>query len=1186
MREQINRFARGDFEFYPLEALASADEVNDTVWKNKGYQGELIIKEARLREIKGVAYSSNNKVRLLNTQFVGAENRIAYIVDADGVEPGDKLDGAFSIVTNGGELKVPYEFSIESGGYGELSDGIKNIYQFAELAQKDFEQATKIFADDSFERVFLKNEPKQAADRRQLLEGKDLGRALEEFLVGIGKKKKTDISIEKDTKWYGDIKEDIFDSVLISKDGWGKVNVIVKCDNDFVEPSKVRLTEEDFAGGQLQFRYSIRRNKLHGGWNMARLNFATPYGDKTLVIKAAVSGSEESRMRSIEAKKLILKLSRMYIDLRLHRMNLADWIKDSRACMESLLHMDDENPYYCLVMSHLMFVEKNMNQANFYLEAAKDAAVMARQTDPVLYCYYLYLTIMQVKDKTYTKETTAKIKYIYEKECHSWKILWLLLYIDLDLARNKSLKLLRIKEQFNEGMRSPLLYMEACNILNDQPMLLRVLNDFERNVILFGCREVIVESRLAKQAAELAIMSEGHTGLLFRLLKELYNESKDVNVLESVCCAMIRLGMEGKKYEHWYELGIKNGLKVTKLYEYYMASRSLDDDRPLPKTVLLYFGYDNELTFEQKSYMYANLIKYRDRNPQIFVNYEDQMIEFVRRQLLLGRADKNTGVIFKEFLTPGMINRDNAGTAAAAMFTYRLECKNRKMSNVCVSHKELAGCDRYPVINGTAYIKVYTDSPSICFQDSYGNYYGSSIEYSMVPVYDDAKMINELYPYCRDNLLLSLHFCEKKLACNDNSLDTIRMYNYVMSNPSVDEAFRHKLMAVVIDYYFGSYEGDDVDRLSSSVDVNDLNESSKGKLVESLIIHGRYKEAFEFSSMVRTARLSAKRVLNLCDSLLAEMESSRYKDAPQQLVDLAFYAFSKGKYDGMTLRLLGECYNGATRDMADLWVAMRNNKLDTFELEERLLSQIIFTGNMVPIFGDMFEHHYNNGARERVVEALLAWCSYRYFVRGEEVPTVIFEVIETRLEARKDVINICRMALLKYYNLKERLGVSQKALAFELMKELIDNGYVFAFFKELGTKVGMPWEIEGRTIVEYKASPECRVVINYQSNGNGDYISQDMKRVYADIFVKSFVMFNDESITYYITCENEDGETQSGTNCVDGEKTVVCDTEGRYNFVNRMVVCMEDKNYFELERLMKIYSVNDEIVSELFRPME
>lgn len=84
-------------------------------------------------------------------------------------------------------------------------------------------------------------------------------------------------------------------------------------------------------------------------------------------------------------------------------------------------------------------------------------------------------------------------------------------YLNSDTENNKSIRLVRIKDIVNDGCTSPVIYLEAINILNAQPVLLRVLNKFEIKVINFGCRYGIInESSLCRLRMWLYLKRMGH----------------------------------------------------------------------------------------------------------------------------------------------------------------------------------------------------------------------------------------------------------------------------------------------------------------------------------------------------------------------------------------------------------------------------------------------------------------------------------------------------------------------------------------------------------------------------------------------------------------------------------------------------------------------------------------------------
>ncbi len=1191
MKEQINRYARGAFEYEPIAAVTEPQSISDAVWKNREYSGSFRISEIKGREIKGLVYSTNNRVIAKTDRFFGEKAVIAYTVNSEGIEAGDRITGAFVLVSNGGEIEIPYEFEVASGGYDSDNGEVKNLFQFASLAQNNVVQALKIFGTPDFNDVFLKGDLSLIKLRNELMVGADIKTALEEFLIAIHKKSEVHLSLSQDEIAIQYPDDDMTMSVTVSKNVWGRVILSVETDCDFIETDKNMLTEENFAGGKLDYRFFIRKNKIHAGKNIGRLVFSTPFEKKELIVRIDNSSESEGKLIGRFEKHSIAGLMRAYMDFRLHRISAADWISRSKDAVGELLKNDEDNPYCCLLMSQLLITDKKMNEAKYYLDCARDEAVAERENRQMLYCYYLYVSTLYNRDRTYALETAQTVRDIYERDNNDWRVLWILLYLDVEMSKNKSLKLLRIKEQFNRGMRSPVLFLEACLILNEQPLLLRVLNEFEIHVLLYGCKEGIIEEKLLKQAAGLAYNADCRQRLLYTLLTKLYDISQDNDVLEAICGILIRGGMTGEKYLKWYERGIKKDIRVTKLYEYYLASRRRDDLSSLPKMVLLYFSYNNELERGVKAYLYANLIRNRDDCQQIYSGYALQMDEFVRDELARGTADENTGIVLNEFLKKDMIGQNNAATAADVFFTYKVTCKMSSIRNVIIGHKELRGYEKYALSGGTAYVRIFTEEPCICFEDNNGRIYKDTVEYKLERVYSNDAFIRLIMPYCEDELMPALYFCEKSSAYKDNSLETIRMYGKMAQRAEITEEYRNKLTALIIDYYFDNYEGEDLEKMLDAQQEagiftsEKLDEAQLVKYIEALIIHGKYDAAYAYIDKVRCERLNPKRVLRLCDYYIRKgIESDELFKPDTFLIGLAYYAFSKGKYSEYTLKFLNIHYNGAAADMHKLWKTAKEQGIDVFELEERLICQMLFCRCSCEDMADVFSHYGGNGAGERIVEAYLAYNAYMYFVKSEKVSDELFGFIEDRLRTEKDVILVCRLALLKFYSETADLTENRATMAQKLVEELSRKGCMFSCFSYFSRYFALPYRILDKTAVEYKTDPEHRVVIHYAVGKETEYIAMDMKNMYEGIFVKSFVLFYGDKIRYYITEESDEGEKTTPEYTIEYSPSTEGVASGRYELLNTI---MEDEAVGDKDSLAShsdLYAFQNAAV-KLFKPV-
>ena len=327
------------------------------------------------------------------------------------------------------------------------------------------------------------------------------------------------------------------------------------------------------------------------------------------------------------------------------------------------------------------------------------------------------------------------------------------------------------------------------------------------------------------------------------------------------------------------------------------------------------------------------------------------------------------------------------------------------------------------------------------------------------------------------------------------------------------------------------------------------------------------------------------------------MEEYKAQDGTQPdglLVGLAYHAFSKGRYSTALLEFLNLNYNGQTSDMLKLWSTGLEAGADVYELEERIICQMLFAGEYTDGLNKVFDHYKDNGARERIVEAYIACGANKYFVRDEKVNDSVFEYIEAWLAAGRDVICLCRLALLKYYSVCESLSAERIQTARELLHELAGKGYVFSFFAQLSRYFVLPYRIADKTVIEYRANPENRVVLHYTMDGEArsadGFTAVDMKDMYAGIFARPFVLFSDERMEYYITEEKPDGIKRTDIAVLQGRKTG--STSDRFGRLNDIISLadgsgegMREALQEKLNMKMRAYAELDDIVRTDFKPI-
>ena len=100
MKNQINRYARGVFEYNPPVLELKDNSIYGVADRMNGFEGVLRFGERQGQKLRGVVYSDNDKVCIGQQSFSGSDIEISYTVNCDRASEGDIIDGNFYIVSN------------------------------------------------------------------------------------------------------------------------------------------------------------------------------------------------------------------------------------------------------------------------------------------------------------------------------------------------------------------------------------------------------------------------------------------------------------------------------------------------------------------------------------------------------------------------------------------------------------------------------------------------------------------------------------------------------------------------------------------------------------------------------------------------------------------------------------------------------------------------------------------------------------------------------------------------------------------------------------------------------------------------------------------------------------------------------------------------------------------------------
>ena len=531
-----------------------------------------------------------------------------------------------------------------------------------QLAREDWGEAKKLFYSPEFTRLLTGNDRKYRSLYKGLSHVPQNAQNMEEFLVSAGKKPPVEYvfpSGELVVNASGTRREQaqLCETFSVKRSGWGYTRLTVEAEGDFLALEKSVLTEEDFLGNQCAIPVFITPGSLHGGKNFGRLRFRTPCGilrtwdgqetdclDITVAVVTEKLSVTSAAGRRREEKRMTVELMKLYQEFRLKRLNAVQWRTRTAEVVERLRRLNERSVAVKLFQAHLLITEERFEEAGRILDQAEP---VPRTDGAEAYCYYLYLTSLYRRDEGYTARVAMNIEEAHRADRGSWQIAWLMLFLSPGLQRSASRRWQFLEDQAAHGVISPVLYLEAVQLLNFSPTLIMKIGSFERQVLRYGARWGVICPDLAGHVSYLAEKEKYYSPALFDTLRLVYEKTPSAALLQAVCTLLIKGNKTGREYVEWYRAGVEQDLRVTRLYEYFMNSLDPEEETEIPRSVLLYFAYQSNLDQERLSLLYVYIQKHREEFPELYQAYRGQLERFLLQQLYRGRTSRNLAYLYE-----------------------------------------------------------------------------------------------------------------------------------------------------------------------------------------------------------------------------------------------------------------------------------------------------------------------------------------------------------------------------------------------------------------------------------------------------------------------------------------------------------------------------------------------------------
>lgn len=1179
VRARIGQIAAGRFNGTKPILAFSEETIDLSVIEGRSEAGSFVIESTNQIKICGIVYSTNPRMECLNPHFEGEKVRIRYQFNSKGLTEGDACEGKFVIVCNQIEYSLSFCARI-TRLYAEASTGaVKSLDDFTRLAASNWDEAYHLF----YNRNFLNTIPYDNVYERLTYEGfacaRPSGQNMEEFLIGVNKKKPVSISVDKSEEIFMASKEPQSGCFTITKDNWGYTEIRLRTDCEFIKLSKLVLTHDDFIGKTYLYEYIIDASAMHAGRNFGRIYIDGVYQSFTIDITAGVrddDGSISGIAVTKDIKECMVGIMELYTNFRLKRIVTGVWANETISILNHLHALMPDEHMYELMKAQAFIINRQRQEAKWILDDFKHSNPDKKAP---IWGYYLYLMTLLEREPSYIDNMTHEVELIFYENPDSVLLFWVLLFLRNQYFDDNAGKLKDIKYWVLRGCSSPYLYIEAYYLISQDPYLIKELSVFELRILSWAVKKKALTKELAGAIFEAVDLAGGFDNRVYELLTAAYEICPEAEYVGIICSYLIKGHKNDTCFHKWFELGIENKLRLTGLYESYLITMDDRQISPVPKIIQMYFSYDNKLPYRKLAVLYNNIIAAKETEPEVYHKYRKAMGRFAMDQAQLRHIDDNLAVLYEDMLELGFINEELSAAFSDIIYTHKLIVFDKRIVRAIIYQNEMKEPQIVPVTDQCAYFELFSNDYVILFEDSRGYRYVKSISYRLQRLMDAEKYLDRCISLSPDRPQYIVSHFKNVRDYSDFTKGDLKLFKPVFYSESFSDSYKAVMGYRILKYcQLHDYE-DYVRPFLQSIDFDILQKDARKYLIDMLVSNRLYEKAYDMAMEYGIDMLAAASQVVLCENALKVQHVD-----DDFMVQLAISAFKTGKYSDLVLKYLCENYTGPTDELINLWHAADKFSISSMKLDERILEQGIYTQIEPEKISDIFLEYYKRAGNDKLILAYISLVAHGYLHSGRCKADFIFDIIEKRFIGNRTLNDACQLALLKHF--AEKTDITQAELEIEdtLLKYYIYNNMYFDFFARLDYRLLEKYFIYDKAFLQYESTPGTHVVLHYSRDEDGEeFNSEDMVEMYDGIYVKTFVIFFGELIRYYITEEHDNSIEVKESNRLTCNNIPGDNDHSRYDLINEMIISDTLSDETTLKSNIDEYKRLDAATKQLFK---
>ena len=1174
MRKRIYRISEDKFDDLKPNIEFDTEQIQETCFVSDEFSGSFYFKSVNDVKIRGVVYCDNPYVTISEPWFDKTNVRIEYKVSDNNFKAGESLNGEFIIVAVGIEKHIKFTINYIQKPLMASVGEIHNLEEYTELAQNHFAEAVSLFYSDRFADFISEFDKRTRLLYRGFKAAPISAVNVDEFLVSTGHKPKMTFDVKEREDKYYEVNENIRGEIEIVRSTWGYIDVQVSCDADFVSIEKENITSDFFLGSIFNMSYYVHKDRMHEGINYARISFDYREIHKEITIIASTE-REDAKLDSKQylMDKNTLKACRLYEDFRLRRVTTGQWCQETLAIVDQL-NDGEEADNFLLLTKALLYVTNGQKQEALWI--IQDLKRSIEDKGSTQWAFLLYICTLIEREEDYVDRLTDNIEAIYREHSDDFRIFWFLMFLRKEYIKNPTAKLRDIAEWVGRGVDSPLLYIEAYYIFIQDPYLITSFDEFTIKILNWARKKNALSKDIAVQMVHVLETERIFNPKVLPILESCYEIYSDLQLLLAIVTYLLKANYVDHKFLKWFKMAIEANLHVSGIFEAYMEALPTYSVDRFPQLLTMFFKYNNDLSYDKKALLYANIILHREEDKDTYEHYQEAIETFALEQLKLGRLDDNLAVCYQRLLELGVFDEQVARLMTELAFKKKIAVINSGVRRVFLYQEEFKAPTIANVSEHKAYLNYVGGKGVIFMEDKDGYLFVDDDAYLTEDVIDATAYFNtlkELTPLSMGYVLMDY---ESNFDYEDPGKFNVEEIKLLLESKVISLDYLSQMYPKIIEALRFNEEDALIERhFMNEADLKSLSAQVIAAVLEVFVYRGKYDEAYYMLKNTNGTLLKTEVSNKLCKYLINK-EPDKSDDF---LITMAANLIKAGVVSGDLIRYLLRFYVGPTDVMLAIYQNAFDRGEDVVEFAERILTQVLYRDFLCQGIMDVFDAYVSRRNNKMIVEAFLTFEAHKYLSEDEEIPQEIFSYIYNRYKKGLYVNESMRIALLRYLCLQKELDDDETDMLDMLLADAILRNQYFGFFSSCSEKLRIKYHLYDKHFIEINTEKRKSVSITYSINGDTP-VEEDMIEMYDGLYVKQFILFYGDELRYEIYCDELSEEPLK-------KDTIVMSNEpdikaGRFALMNSISRHNMYGEYGELAAALKNYQGLDTVTRDLF----